>query len=346
MPTTWPSSRAEAGGELGREQRLQLEERVGVDQAVDDAMHVVAGSLLRGQFRAGEFTHGRLAFHRSRPLTPTLGQIAEQVAGLVDGVGVVVSQVVAAAADGGVHAGAAHLLQRHDLADDLLRHARRAEVHAGVALDHDHHVAERGDVGAARRRRAEQAADLRHLAAELHLVAEDAAGTTPPGEQLHLVGDARAGGVDEPEDGQLVPQRVLGDTHDLLHGARTPRAGLHRGVVGHHQRGAAVHPALAGDHAVGGQVGGQRVGQQAVLHERAGVEQQRQPVAHEQLALAGQLLALAVQVAGEGACTACLQVVVLVHVRHHPTGKPRPREMTSRWISLVPSPISRIFASR
>ena len=47
-------------------------------------------------------------------------------------------EVVAAAADGRVHARAAHLLERHVLADHDLGHARRAEVHRGVALDHEH----------------------------------------------------------------------------------------------------------------------------------------------------------------------------------------------------------------
>src|SRR4030095_8512475 len=32
--------------------------------------------------------------------------------------------------------------------------------------------------------------------------------------------------------------------------------------------------------------------------------------------------------------------------RAYPTGRPRSRAMTRRWISLVPSPISRILASR
>ncbi len=144
------------------------------------------------------------------------------MAGLVDGIGVVVGQVVAATRDRGVHACPAHLLQGHFLADDLLGHARRAEVHAGVALDHDHHVVERGDVSATGSRRPEQAADLGNLAAELDLVGEDATRPAPAGEQLDLVGDACAGGIDEPEDRQLVAQGILGDTHDLLHGARPP----------------------------------------------------------------------------------------------------------------------------
>ena len=56
----------------------------------------------------------------------------------------------------------------------------------------DDDVAERRDVRAARRARAEEQAHLRHLPAHLHLVVEDAPGAAPPGEHLDLVGDARA----------------------------------------------------------------------------------------------------------------------------------------------------------
>ena len=91
-----------------------------------------------------------------------------------------------------VHPRPAHLLQRGDLADDHLGHARRAEVHRGVAVDHEHDVAERRDVRPAGRRRAEQAADLRHLAGQADLVVEDVPGAAAAGEQLDLVGQPGA----------------------------------------------------------------------------------------------------------------------------------------------------------
>ena len=98
---------------------------------------------------------------------------------------------------GAVHPRPAHLLQRGLLAGHHLDHPVGAEVHRGVALDHDDHVAERGDVGAARRGRAEQGADLGDRAAGPDLVPEDLAGATAAGEQVDLVGDAGAGGVDQ-----------------------------------------------------------------------------------------------------------------------------------------------------
>ena len=46
MPTGPPVEPAEPDDQLGGEQRLDLEERVGVDQPVDDVVHVEASALL------------------------------------------------------------------------------------------------------------------------------------------------------------------------------------------------------------------------------------------------------------------------------------------------------------
>ena len=116
---------------------------------------------------------------------------------------------------------------------------------------------------------------------------EDAPGVAPAGEHVDLIGDARAGRVDQIEERHAEPARRLLDAHDLLDGARAPRAGLDRRVVGHDGDGAAVDLAEAGDDAVGGQVGRAVVGEQAVLDEvaRVVVEEQAQALAREQLAL-------------------------------------------------------------
>ena len=263
-------------------------------------MHVVALGLLLGQHLAGE-RPGRLGRVVQRRLVPPpQREVGEPRPCLVEGVLVVDGEVVAAARDRGVHASPTHLLERGDLADHHLGHAGRPQVHRGVALDHDHDVAEARDVGAAGGRRPEQAADLGHPPRQPHLVVEDPPGTAPPGEELDLVGDAGAGRVDQPEHRQLVGQRLLGQPHDLLDRARSPRAGLHRRIVGHDAHRSAVDRAGAGHHAVGGEVVGGGVRQQAVLDERAGVDQQVDAVADEQLALLGQLGRPLGEVAGQG----------------------------------------------
>jgi hypothetical protein len=128
-------------------------------------------------------------------------------------------------------------------------------------------------------------------------------GPAATGKQLDLIGDARTSGVDEPEDRQLVTQGVLGEAHDLLDGARPPRSRLDGRIVGHDTHRTTVDPPGAGDDAIGRQVTGRghRVGQQRVLDERAVIEEQRDAIADKQLVLRGQLLALRIEVAGEGA---------------------------------------------
>ena len=225
-----------------------------------------------------------------------------------------------------MHAGTAHLLQRRALPDDHLDHAWRAEVHRSVSLDHEDDVAERGDVRAAGRRRAEEAADLRHATGEAVLVVEDAARAAPAREQLDLVGEPRAGRVDQPEDGRLVLERVLRETDDLLDGPRTPRAGLHRRVVGHHADPPTVDRADAGDDAVGREIVGERVGEEAALDERALVEEQGETVADEELALALELRAFLLEIALAG-----------------PLG--RGVQLLGHWFSLT-GPRSRLRAAR
>ena len=199
---------------------------------------------------------------------------------------------MAAARHGGVHAGAAHLLERHLLADHHLRHARRAEVHRRVALAHDHDVAEGGDVGAARRRRAEEHAHLRHHARQLHLVVEDPARAAAAGEHLDLVGDARAGRVDQVDHRDPVLERLLLDAEDLLDRLGAPRAGLDGRVVRHQRDPAAADERHAGDDAVCPEAVLVPVREQRLLGERLAVDQPLDALANADLALVGQPFAV------------------------------------------------------
>ena len=155
-------------------------------------------------------------------VSPVRGEVRQPLLRGVERAGVIGDEIVADTAGRRVHAGATHLFEGRVLADDLFGHARRAEVHGRVALDHEHDVTERRDVGAAGRRRTEQAAHLRHATREAHLVGEDASRAPPSREQLDLIGDARPGRVDEVDDRNLVTERGLGQAHDLLDRARTP----------------------------------------------------------------------------------------------------------------------------
>ncbi len=191
-----------------------------------------------------------------------------------------------------MHARSAHLLQRHLLADHHLRHARRAEVHRGIAVAHDHEVAESRDVGAAGGARPEQHADLGHDPRELDLVVEDPTGTATAGEHLHLLGDARAGRVHQVDHRHLERHRPFLDAQDLLNGLRPPGARLHGRVVRHQRHGAPVDRAEAGDDAVRAETVLLPVGQQGFLREGALIEQQGDALAHRQLALLDRLVAM------------------------------------------------------
>ena len=175
------------------------------------------------------------------------------------------------------------------------------EVHRGVALAHDHDVAERRDVGAAGGGRAEQHAHLRHAARQAHLVVEDAARAAAAGEHLHLVGDARAGRVDEVDHRHVVAQRLLLDAQDLLDGLGAPGAGLHGRVVGHQRDAAPADQRHAGHDAVGAEAVLVPVGEQRLLRERLRVHEPRDPLAHRDLALVGQPLAVLLGAARERA---------------------------------------------
>src|SRR5207245_10712797 len=104
----------------------------------------------------------------------------------------------------------------------LLHHARRAGVDLRVALDHDHDVTEGRDVCAARRRRTEQHADLRHHAGQLTLVEEYAPGMAAAGEHLDLVRDARTRRVDQIEERYANARGGFLDAADLLDPPRDP----------------------------------------------------------------------------------------------------------------------------
>ena len=99
-----------------------------------------------------------------------------------------------------------------------------------------------------------------------------------------------------------------------------------------------------------GRPASQRVGVAAVLDERALVDEQRDPVAHIELRPRPASFAAAaadgagrrvVRRAQAGPNVGDPRVGRMGHCR-----SPRPRAITMRWTSLVPSPISRILASR
>ena len=230
---------------------------------MDVELLVLIGRNLGVRQRGGGARGG---FDRSRVVAGG-GEVGEVALRGGDSFGVVGDEDVAAARDAGMHLRAAHLFKRYLLADHHLRHPRRTEVHRGVAVAHDHDVAEGRNVGAACGAGAEQHADLRHNAGELDLVEEDPSGAAAAGEHLDLVGDSRPGGVDEVDNRNPPLQRALLDSQDLLDRLRAPRAGFDGWVVGHHGYRPPGDGANAGYYAVSAKAVLLPVGEQPFLGE-------------------------------------------------------------------------------
>ena len=259
----------EPGQQLSGKQLFDLDPAALVDDSVDQLAHVVAAvRLFRDQLADRLRAEPRgLGLARRRLFACALRHVTEISLRELDRPLVVRHQRIAQPTFGGMHSRPTQFLEGHLLSDHNLDHARGAEVHRRVAFDHDHDVAESGDVRAARRGRAEQHADLRHHARQLHLVEEDAACVAAAGKHLDLVRDAGARRVDQIEERYADARGGFLDADDLLDRPRAPAARLHRRVVRHHGDLAALDRPESGHHPVCGQLLGEHVGEQSVLDE-------------------------------------------------------------------------------
>jgi hypothetical protein len=116
----------ESDDEFARPERFEFEERTLVEQRVEHLVHVVGAPVFR-RHDLRDRTRARDRCDRlgdRRRLQPVRRQVRQKTPGALDGLGVVGTQVVAAAADRGVHAGAAHLVERDVFTDDDFGHAR------------------------------------------------------------------------------------------------------------------------------------------------------------------------------------------------------------------------------
>ena len=112
-------------------------------------MHVVAHRLLGGNNLRVQCTGWFGCLIDGRVFGPSSWQIRQVGPGLLNCILVIFGKIVSAARHGGVHASATCLFERRDLSDHHFGHTRRPQIHRRVALDHDHDVGKRWDVGAA-----------------------------------------------------------------------------------------------------------------------------------------------------------------------------------------------------
>ena len=215
--------------------RLELVEARAVEEAREKLAHVVgppevlrddAVELLGG-------IPGLLGRDAPRRVRRRTSEVGDDLAHLLERVGVVFGQVVGDARQARVHVAAAQLLGRHVFAGRGLHERRAREEDRPLVLHDDGLVRHRGHVRAACRARSEHRRDLRKPGrAHAGLVVEDAAEVVAVGKDLGLKREECAARVHEVDRGQVVLEGDFLRPQVLLHGDRVVGAALHGGVVG------------------------------------------------------------------------------------------------------------------
>ena len=280
----------EARDQRGAVVLLELVELAAVHDPRNDLPHVVGAVDVRGDDPV-QVRHAQVRLPRGDHVPRRgllLGQGGHDVPDDLQGVLVVLREVVGHTGGEGVQLTATQLLRGHLLPDGRL-HERRAAQEDGALVAHDHGlVAHGGHVRAARGARAQHGGDLRDAAAgEVRLVVEDPPEVVPVREHLVLQWQERPAGVHQVHArqpvlrGDLLRPQMLLDRHGVV------GAALHGGVVAHH------HHQAAPDHPDPGDDPGTRAravvhvlrGQGADLQERrALVQQPGHALARQQLA--------------------------------------------------------------
>ncbi len=186
--------------------------------------------------------------------------------GEIQGVGLVVGQMIGHPGLFAVQGGATQFLGGDLLAGGGLDQGRAGQEHGGVLAHHDHLVGHGRYVGAAGGAGTEHHADLRDAPGRhVRHVEEDAAEVLPVREHLILAGQVGAAGIHQIEAGQIVFRGHRLAAQVFFHGERVVAAAFHGGVVGDDHALHAGHPADAAHAAGGGHVlarvdavGGQR----------------------------------------------------------------------------------------
>ena len=214
-------------------------------------------------------------------------QVGQQRLDVVEGVVLVLGQVVGHAGLGVVRARAAQLLEGDLLAGDGLHDVRAGDEHLAGLVDHDDEVGERGGVDVPAGGRAHHQGDLRDDAGGVHVALEDLA---VEAEGDHALLDARAAALVDADDRAAVLHREVEDLDDLLAVHLAEAAAEHGDVLGEDRDRPAVDGAVAGDDAVAeralvvhAEVGRPVAGELVELGERARVQQRLDPLARGHL---------------------------------------------------------------
>ena len=287
----------EAGDQVARPARLQLEELAVVHHRSDHFSHVVRLPRVVGHDVQKRVVAaiGRIAGGSTRRLLSAAEREEREVFAHGRKAGGVVGHLhVGASRDLGVHLAAAELLLGDVLPHHALDQIRPADRHRRGALHHRHEVREARDVCRAGSAGTDHRGHLGHHAREHHLFAEQVARVRERADDRRFVQigrQARAGGVDQPDQRDPLAERQLAQARHLALADRPDAPPVHGEVVGRDATRPSVDEAGPAHHAVGGrgplrffrqlpEVGGEKPD----LDKAARIEQQLEPRARVQLA--------------------------------------------------------------
>ena len=230
--------------------RLELADAAAVDQTIDHRVHVVRGVDVDGDHVVQRARF--VGFARREDLPDRLARCRERAHDIpedLEGVLVVLGEVIDHPAAARVHLSPTELLRRDHLSDRGLHQRRTTEEDRALAAHDDRLVAHRRYVGATRGARSEHRGELRDaLGRHPCLVEEDATEVVAVGEDLVLLGEERPAGIHQVEARQTVLTCDLLSPQMLLDRHREVGAALHGRIVADDHHVPAVHQSDAGDH--------------------------------------------------------------------------------------------------
>ena len=255
-----------AGHQGGAVAGLELVKLTAVDQAGDDFVRI--DRFLQTHRRdAVEFLRiverlfRRVAFQR---LFWADRQRLEDIAADLQGVRIILGQVIGYARHRRMHVGSAQFFGRHFLARGGFHQGRTAQKNRTLVAHDDHLVAHRRNVRPARRARTHHHRHLRNpFGGEPRLVVEEASEVEAIRKDVRLLGKEYAARINQVHAGQMIFQRNFLRTDILFNGLVDVGAALHGSVVSRNNGFFAVDDTDTGNdarrrklvvvHAVGGQ---------------------------------------------------------------------------------------------
>ena len=248
---TAPAEPREAGEDVRRPARLDLEERAVVDDALDDLVHVVRLARVVGDDRDPAPRPADRPDRSSGPrgASPRLfcGRCARIRRANVERLRLVVRREVRDAAARRVRRRAAERLRVDVLVGHGLHDVGSGHEHVARALDHDREVGDRRRVHRAAGTRAHDHRQLRHDARRQRVAQEDVGVAAERHDALLDPGATR---VVEPDDRRADLHRQVHDLADLLRVRLGQRSAEHREVLAEDEHEPAVDRAVPGDDAV------------------------------------------------------------------------------------------------